>query len=86
MFSSRPKKWYPVSRGYEKVKEAKELAKRNEIIKLGMQTDDEEKAWGQWREVVGRLVMENRELRYLAAFLSMACYLAPLLCLRYRLC
>jgi len=85
MFSSRPKKWYQVSRGYAKIKQEKQLAELNAIIQVGLQTEDEAKAWSQMQQVVGRLVRENRELRYLAVYLSMACYLAPLFCLRYGL-
>ena len=35
-----------------------------------METEDEAKAWSRVQQVVGSLVKENRELRYLAAYWS----------------
>eukprot|EP00434_Breviolum_minutum_P006380 symbB.v1.2.005630.t1/scaffold309.1/size276354/11 len=48
---------------YAKIKQEKQLAELNAIIQVGLQTEDEAKAWSQMQQVVGRMVIENRELR-----------------------
>ena len=44
---------------------------------MGLQTEDEAKAWSQMQQVVGRLVRENRELRYLADGLLLGSVILP---------